>query len=90
MLLTASRQKAKIVQNFILSISDTAVVEIRRGEYEVVLLFVWWDRLDLRQKSAHSQIPKSVSFIHYLFIHSFTASARGLLRQQGPNRSSGV
>jgi hypothetical protein len=48
MLLTASRQKAKIVQNFILSISDTAVVEIRRGEYEVVLLFVWRDRLDLR------------------------------------------
>jgi hypothetical protein len=38
--LVASRQKAKMVQNFILSICDTAVVEIRRGKYEAVFLSV--------------------------------------------------
>lgn len=30
------------------------------------------------------------SFDHDLFIHSFTASTRGLLRPQGPNWSSGL
>jgi hypothetical protein len=41
MLREASRLKTIKIQNFILSIFDTAMVEIRRGEYEVVLLCVW-------------------------------------------------
>lgn len=38
MLVAASRLKTIKIQNFILSIFDTAMVEIGRGEYEVVLL----------------------------------------------------
>jgi hypothetical protein len=48
MLLAASRLKTKMVQNFILGTFDAAVVGIRRGEYEVVLLSVWKDWGNLR------------------------------------------
>jgi hypothetical protein len=65
MLLAASRLKTKKVQNFILSIFVTAVVEIRRGDSK---LCVWRNRWGFRKKSAHSQILKS-SFIHSLYIY---------------------
>jgi hypothetical protein len=89
MLLAASRLKIKKVQNFILSIFVTAVVEIRRGDSKLSC-FMCGGIAGILRSQPTLRYQNLVSFIIYLFIHSLTTSACGLLRQQGPNWNSGI